>query len=674
MDLLGAARARADLLGPADVRALLGGRFMEKLSGCERAARREMFDSGRGRGRGRGGRGGNGGGPPGRAWRNAVAHPWQWDTVERLQGRQPAAQGHGQGPSQQKQQQQQGDQQQPAAGASGMWVFSRGPHMGLVPFVAMFPTGLPWAPRLNQDAPPSATPRGSEPGFYCVLCSRGPLDGDPAIRAHAAEPSHNLALASHIAVDPPFAAEIRPALEPGQAVPSNNARKRGQPDGRREPAGAQSSSSAGSSEPPPKRSRAADPDSWEGRLRQHLRKTLDMILDLTSETREQAPSKIHEAGGAVPKVKSSEKMSEAAQYRKFWRELIREEIREEIAETEAELLDDQRSRGLRRLSVESTREDMASFELILQLRSAVVIDKNSSSSVRGGDMVLLSPEADTAGSKPVFLDCSVVRASGTSIILAASMGESTTAVQRHGTAGKWRVDKFCNITSVNRMLKAIDYASSLDDQVMSPLLQSVLISQREVNPSDNPSVFDKPPDAETKAQEDRIIQQLNDSQARAVQRALDQTMTLIHGPPGTGKTTTALALIRCVVARLKSTGRRDCLPILLTGESNTAVDTVVSGFVQASGEFPDLKVARVGRAEKIQEDVESEFSIDVLLAKHRRFPELENIRRVLQNNAQKWTHKELAAHEGKARQLETELMLEILSRCDVVCSTLAGCG
>jgi predicted DNA helicase len=61
---------------------------------------------------------------------------------------------------------------------------------------------------------------------------------------------------------------------------------------------------------------------------------------------------------------------------------------------------------------------------------------------------------------------------------------------------------------------------------------------------------------------------LNDPQRRAVRAALGaEDVHLVHGPPGTGKTTTAVEILRQCVARNES--------VLATAASNTAVDNVV---------------------------------------------------------------------------------------------------
>lgn len=69
---------------------------------------------------------------------------------------------------------------------------------------------------------------------------------------------------------------------------------------------------------------------------------------------------------------------------------------------------------------------------------------------------------------------------------------------------------------------------------------------------------------------------LNPSQRNAVTHALAaDRLSLVHGPPGTGKTTTLVELIRQEVAR----GHR----VLVTADSNAAVDNIMDAYVRAGG-------------------------------------------------------------------------------------------
>jgi superfamily I DNA and/or RNA helicase len=84
---------------------------------------------------------------------------------------------------------------------------------------------------------------------------------------------------------------------------------------------------------------------------------------------------------------------------------------------------------------------------------------------------------------------------------------------------------------------------------------------------------------------------LNDSQQQAV-AAITQSeqITIVHGPPGTGKTTT---LVEAIVQLIKA-GEK----ILVSAPSNTAVDNIAKGLIAQN-----LKILRVGNSSKVDETI-----------------------------------------------------------------------
>ena len=84
---------------------------------------------------------------------------------------------------------------------------------------------------------------------------------------------------------------------------------------------------------------------------------------------------------------------------------------------------------------------------------------------------------------------------------------------------------------------------------------------------------------------------LNQSQQQAVAAITqNEKITIVHGPPGTGKTTT---LVEAIVQMVKA-GEK----ILVSAPSNTAVDNIAKGLIAQS-----LQVLRVGNTSKVDETI-----------------------------------------------------------------------
>ncbi len=84
---------------------------------------------------------------------------------------------------------------------------------------------------------------------------------------------------------------------------------------------------------------------------------------------------------------------------------------------------------------------------------------------------------------------------------------------------------------------------------------------------------------------------LNESQQQAVTAILqNKDMAIVHGPPGTGKTTT---LIEAIIQLIKVEEK-----ILVSAPSNTAVDNIAKGLIQQG-----IKVLRIGNMSKVDEQI-----------------------------------------------------------------------
>jgi superfamily I DNA and/or RNA helicase len=167
---------------------------------------------------------------------------------------------------------------------------------------------------------------------------------------------------------------------------------------------------------------------------------------------------------------------------------------------------------------------------------------------------------------------------------------------------------------------------------------------------------------------------LNESQRRAVQHALSaRDLAVVHGPPGTGKTTTVVELIRQAVRR----GDK----VLVCAPSNLGVDNVLERLL-AWGE----KAVRLGHPARVLPALR-EHTLDLLVEEH---PDARAARKLVKDafalfrQARKWTRAKPepgARHEQRqearalladARQLEAQAVERVLDRADILCSTTTG--
>ncbi|MEN0004368.1 MAG: AAA domain-containing protein [Bacteroidota bacterium] len=172
------------------------------------------------------------------------------------------------------------------------------------------------------------------------------------------------------------------------------------------------------------------------------------------------------------------------------------------------------------------------------------------------------------------------------------------------------------------------------------------------------------------------IPSLNPSQNKAVNQVLaSRDITIIHGPPGTGKTTTIVQAVK-QLCKTEST-------VLVTAPSNTAVDLLTERIASAG-----LQVVRIGNISRVDEDVIN-HTLDMQISAH---PESKNIKKVkiqaaeMRRQAKRFKRRfgrdeyinrgnlfrEAGQLDAWANQLEDRLIDQILSSAQVITCTLVG--
>jgi len=152
-------------------------------------------------------------------------------------------------------------------------------------------------------------------------------------------------------------------------------------------------------------------------------------------------------------------------------------------------------------------------------------------------------------------------------------------------------------------------------------------------------------------------------------------VAFVHGPPGTGKTTTLVKCIKEVVRQERQ--------VLVCAPSNAAVDLLVEKLIEE-----DLDVLRIGHPARLTPEV-IENSLDVKISKHPEFTRLKELRKKSEeyrNLAGKYKrqfgrgeraqrnlmYKEARALKQESKDIETYITENLIDRAQVVASTLIG--
>ncbi len=169
---------------------------------------------------------------------------------------------------------------------------------------------------------------------------------------------------------------------------------------------------------------------------------------------------------------------------------------------------------------------------------------------------------------------------------------------------------------------------------------------------------------------------LNESQVKAVEKILGtEDVAFIHGPPGTGKTTT---LVQAIVLTQKIETQ-----VLVCTPSNAAIDLLVEKLAEQG-----LNVLRIGHPARVTEQTLSK-TLDARIATHPNFSELRALRKKIEqirNLASKYKrhfgHSEREQRrllkeeawelKSDADMLEFYIINDLLQQAQVICATLVG--
>ena len=169
---------------------------------------------------------------------------------------------------------------------------------------------------------------------------------------------------------------------------------------------------------------------------------------------------------------------------------------------------------------------------------------------------------------------------------------------------------------------------------------------------------------------------LNEVQNKSIQKiAAAEEVAVIHGPPGTGKTTT---LVQAIAHTLKTEKQ-----VLVCAPSNNAVDLLTLK-LHAAG----IKVVRIGNPARINEELQS-LSIDSAISAHKDFKQIKEFKKMAaeyKNMASKYKRNfghaereqrrvildESRKLQAEAERIENFIVSDLVDKAQVITCTLVG--
>ena len=227
--------------------------------------------------------------------------------------------------------------------------------------------------------------------------------------------------------------------------------------------------------------------------------------------------------------------------------------------------------------------------------------------------------------------------------------------------GTFRLDRSMDEVARQRQRQALEKASGAGGSSRLTAVRDILLGRRlaAFHRQDEYQVLDAG---------------LNASQREAVSFALSaEDVAILHGPPGTGKTTTLVELI-CQIVRRGQT-------VLAVAPSNLAVDNLLERLIRAG-----VKAIRLGHPARVLPEVR-QHTLDLIIDEH---PDMRLARKwvreayILRGQAARYTRarpepgaRQAMRLEAKqmladARKLEDQLVERLMDAALVVCATTTG--
>lgn len=229
--------------------------------------------------------------------------------------------------------------------------------------------------------------------------------------------------------------------------------------------------------------------------------------------------------------------------------------------------------------------------------------------------------------------------------------------------GKLGLDLLFDNNSYDEMQNALKTASAIPEKSPEGKLIQILTSEKEASFSTNIFNYNSPA--------------LNQSQQAAVQKIVSaHDLAIVHGPPGTGKTTTLVQAIKTLI-------RNGDKKILVVAPSNTAVDLLSEKLANEG-----LNVLRIGNPARVSERLTA-LTLDSKMADHGQTKEIKKLKKMaseFKNMAHKYKRSFGKAEREQRKALfdeahkimrdvdktEQYIIDDVIAKAQVISATLVG--
>lgn len=262
-----------------------------------------------------------------------------------------------------------------------------------------------------------------------------------------------------------------------------------------------------------------------------------------------------------------------------------------------------------------------------------------------GPMSPMGPIIPISPMSPIGPTCTVSFVDGDRMVIAVPDTFSVASLQL--TDSQLGIQLFFDETSYRLMFEALEHTMRAKGRL--GYLRDLFYSQAK---------------AETYSFQPLTFPYLNQTQEYAVNQVLRaKDVAIVHGPPGTGKTTT---LVEAIYETLRRENQ-----VLVCAQSNMAVDWISEKLVDRG-----LNVLRIGNPTRVDDKMLS-FTYERRFEAHPDYPQLWAIRKAIRElrgqrkRSDAW-HQKMDRLKSRATELEIRINSELFGEARVIACTLVG--